>query len=450
VALSILDLFTIGVGPSSSHTVGPMRAARHVATRWAAGGALRTASDVVVELYGSLGATGRGHGTEGAVVAGLAGETPEHVDPEAIGRLAEEARRTGTVTLVGGRTLALELRFSGEQRLPRHPNGICFRLRAGDAVVDEVVCYSVGGGAVVDEDGRPLHQRRHGPLPFPYRSGDELLEHCARSGQGVSEVALANEGAFRPEAETRARLSAVAAAMRASIERGLTTHGVLPGSLGVRRRAARLYEQLTSDGPAGDGLGELDWLSTFAIAVNEENAAGGQDPGGAVRGRRDHPPAVLEHYRRFVPGADERGVHRFLLAAGAVGIVYKETASVSGAEVGCQGEVGSACSMAAAGLVEALGGTPRQVENAAEIGMEHNLGLTCDPVGGLVQVPCIERNALAAVKAITAARIARRGDGAHLVSLDQVIRTMRETGAAMGVEYKETSLAGLAVNVVEC
>jgi len=452
-ALSVLDLFTIGIGPSSSHTVGPMRAARHVARRWASGALPPGERRLCIELFGSLGATGIGHGTDGALVAGLRGATPEAVDPDDVPRWRAEVAATGRIDLLGELPVRFDLTedlvLRGGERLPRHSNGMRFTLLVDGQAVDEQVRYSIGGGAVVDEDGNPLVAREHGPLPHPYRSGAELLAECRRAGRSVAEVAMANEDAFRPREDTEAALDAIAEAMRASIERGCRREGVLPGGLDVRRRAPGLHRQLVAAEGTGDALRELDWVSCFAIAVNEENAAGSRIVTAPTNGAAGIVPAVLEHYRRS-PGADQAGVRRFLLAAGAIGILYKEAASVSGAEVGCQGEVGSACSMAAAGLAEVLGGTPEQVENAAEIGMEHNLGLTCDPVAGLVQVPCIERNALAAVKAITAARMALQGDGSHVVSLDQVIATMRDIGADMHVKYKETSLGGLAVNVVEC
>jgi L-serine dehydratase len=451
MTLSVLDLFTIGVGPSSSHTVGPMRAARNVAGAWLTAGLPRGDKRVRVELYGSLGATGPGHGTPAAIVAGLRGAAPETVDPEQLPRWMTDVSATGQLPLLDADPVRFtpeqDILARGAERLPVHPNGMRFLLLVDGKPWDEQIRYSVGGGTVVDAAGRPLLRREHGPIPHPYRSADSLLATCREAGMSVWELTMANEGAFRPRTDTEAALDEVASAMRLSIERGCRTDGTLPGALGVPRRAARLRRQLESRS-GEDGLHELDWISTFAIAVNEENAAGARVVTAPTNGAAGIVPAVLEHCRRR--GADAQAMRRFLLTAGAIGILYKETASVSGAEVGCQGEVGSACSMAAAGLAEILGGTTEQIENAAEIAMEHNLGLTCDPVGGLVQVPCIERNALGAVKAVTAARMALQGDGSHIVSLDQVIRTMRDIGADMHVKYKETSLGGLAVNVIDC
>jgi L-serine dehydratase len=457
VALSVFDLFSVGIGPSSSHTVGPMRAARRFAAGLAAGGVLGRTARVHVELFGSLGATGHGHGSDRAVLLGLAGETPEEVDTETVAARVAEIRSGGLLTLLGGRDIAFDpardLVLHRRRALPYHPNGM--RFTASDATGTELAArtyYSIGGGFVVDEsavDGDPLRPDDT-PVPFPFRTGAELLGHCRATGLAVSAVMLANERVWRAEGEIRTGLLGLWAVMQDCVRRGCERDGVLPGGLRVRRRARELHARLLTEDEDGDPLRALDWVNVFAIAVNEENSAGGRIVTAPTNGAAGIIPAVLHYYRRFVPGASDDGVVRFLLTAGAIGVIYKETASISGAEVGCQGEVGSACSMAAGALAEVLGATPAQVENAAEIGMEHNLGLTCDPVGGLVQIPCIERNAMGAVKAINAARMALRGDGEHVVTLDQVVKTMRETGADMKVKYKETSRGGLAVNVVEC
>ena len=474
MAVSVFDLFTIGIGPSSSHTVGPMRAARQFAQHLDASGGLARVRRVRVHLYGSLAATGRGHGTDRALVLGLEGETPEAVDLDRLpARVADiaDARR---LRLLGRREIAFDaatdLVFERDERLPGHPNGMRFVARAGagpddaaggvDAIVAERVYYSVGGGFVAgaDEAGRPVLVERDTRLPLPFSTAAELLAHCERHDLPVSGVMLRNERAWGAEAEVRAGLLEIWAAMQQCVHRGCRQEGELPG-LHVARRAPGLHRQLAgpTDTSRRDPLSAMDWVSLFALAVNEENAAGGRVVTAPTNGAAGIVPAVLHYYARFCPGADEDGVVRFLLAAGAVGLLFKLNASISGAEVGCQGEVGSACSMAAAGLTEVLGGSPAQVENAAEIAMEHNLGLTCDPVGGLVQIPCIERNAMAAVEAINASRLALRGTGRHVVSLDKVIRTMRDTGRDMQDKYKETSRGGLAthvvhvpVNVVEC
>jgi L-serine dehydratase len=458
MAISVLDLFKIGIGPSSSHTVGPMRAARLFALGLAADGLLDRAAAVTAELFGSLGATGRGHGTDKAVVLGLLGETPEDVDVESIPTLLARVRGEGRLLVLGRRAIAFrpaEHLVFHRASLPFHPNGL--RLTAADgggAALRTSVYYSVGGGFVVDEAAAagksPLKEDDRTPA-YPFRTAEELLERCRRSGAPVSGVMLENEKAWRTETETRAALLRIWSVMQESVRRGCATEGILPGGLGVRRRAPDLYRRLTLHPEAGlrDPLTAMDWVNLYALAVNEENAAGGRVVTAPTNGAAGIVPAVLHYYARFVPGADEDGVVRFLLTAGAIGVLYKENASISGAEVGCQGEVGSACSMAAGALAEVLGGSPAHAENAAEIAMEHNLGLTCDPIGGLVQVPCIERNAMASVKAINAARIALRGDGEHFVSLDKVIKTMRDTGADMKDKYKETARGGLAVNVLE-
>jgi L-serine dehydratase len=458
MAISVLDLFKVGIGPSSSHTVGPMRAARSFALELERSGRLGAAAAVRAELFGSLGATGRGHGTDRAVVLGLQGETPEGVDVATIPGRVGAARATGRLAVLGRHDVAFDHgRHLVFQRtaLPFHPNGMRFTaLDANEAALLTRVYYSVGGGFVVDEDaaaGRSPIKPDARPLPHPFRSGQELLEHCRAAERPISAVMLANEEAYRPAAETRAALLGIWGVMQECVRRGCTSEGVLPGGLKVRRRAPDLYRSLLENPEAGlrDPLTAMDWVDLYALAVNEENAAGGRVVTAPTNGAAGIIPAVLHYYARFVPGADHDGIVRFLLTAGAIGVLYKENASISGAEVGCQGEVGSACSMAAGALAEVLGGSPAQAENAAEIAMEHNLGLTCDPIGGLVQVPCIERNAMAAVKAINAARMALRGDGEHFVSLDKVIKTMRDTGADMKDKYKETARGGLAVNVLE-
>jgi L-serine dehydratase len=459
MAISIFDLFTIGIGPSSSHTVGPMRAARRFVESLESEGVLERAARVCVELFGSLAMTGRGHGTDRAVLIGLEGETPEGVDPDRMPRRVAEIRGGGRIRLLGRQEIPFDekrdLIFNRKDLLPVHSNGMRFSAfdAAGERLAERIY-YSVGGGFVVNEgaSAEDLLVADRTEQPHPFGSAEELLARCEETGKPIWQLMLENEQAWRSEAEIRDGLLRIWDAMRQCIERGCRQTGVLPGGLKVPRRAPQLYEELSSRPEEGlkDPLTVLDWVNLYALAVNEENAAGGRVVTAPTNGAAGIVPAVLRYYRRFIPGADEEGVIRFLLTAAAVGILYKENASISGAEVGCQGEVGVACSMAAAGLCAALGGTDAQVENAAEIGMEHNLGLTCDPVGGLVQIPCIERNAMGSVKAINASRIALRGDGSHKVSLDRVIKTMRETGADMKTKYKETSRGGLAINVIEC
>ncbi|MGI5211680.1 L-serine ammonia-lyase [Plantactinospora sp. CA-290183] len=455
--ISAFDLFTVGIGPSSSHTVGPMRAARTFATGLKADGLLADTARVYAELFGSLGATGHGHGSDRAVLLGLAGEAPETVDPDRVPAVVAEIRATGRLTVLGAHTIDFDadrdLVLHRRRSLPYHPNGMTFTAydRGGEPVRTRTY-YSVGGGFVVDESAAGADRIKPDPtrVRHPFSTGAELLALTAGTGLPISGIMLANERSWRSEAEIRAGLLEIWRVMRECVERGSRRDGTLPGGLRVRRRAAELRRGLEADPDSTDPLRVMDWVTLFALAVNEENASGGRVVTAPTNGAAGIIPAVLHYYTRFVPGASEDGVVRFLLAAAAIGVLFKENASISGAEVGCQGEVGSACSMAAAGLAEALGGTPAQVENAAEIGMEHNLGLTCDPVGGLVQIPCIERNAVASIKAITAARLALQGDGRHAVSLDKVIKTMRETGADMKVKYKETARGGLAVNVIEC
>src|SRR5215472_9764235 len=457
MTVSVFDLFTIGIGPSSSHTVGPMRAALAFARTLESQGLLGTVAGVRAELFGSLGATGHGHGSVRAVVLGLSGAEPETVDPAAAGPLADQVRATGSLALLGRAPVRFDMDadviLHRRKRLEFHSNGM--RFAALDALGSELTArtyYSVGGGFVLgaDEAGLPAIVADPTPVPYPFASAAELLKIAAATGLPMSGVMLANELVRRDSADVTAGLLRIWAVMQECVSRGCLADGVLPGGLKVRRRARALLGQLErSDDPA-DSLTAMDWVTLWALAVNEENAAGGRVVTAPTNGAAGIIPAVLHYYARFVPGADDAGVVRFLLTAAAIGSLFKENASISGAEVGCQGEVGSACSMAAAGLAEVTGGTPAQVENAAEIALEHNLGLTCDPVGGLVQIPCIERNAIGAVKAITAARMALHGDGEHHVSLDKAIKTMRETGADMKIKYKETARGGLAVNVIEC
>ena len=455
--ISAFDLFSIGIGPSSSHTVGPMRAAVRFAREVRARGADNRISKIRVELFGSLGATGHGHGSVKAVLLGLAGEEPETVDPVAAGPAVEAIRETKRLTLPGGHEIDMDpdadIILHRRKRLPFHSNAMRFAaLDSGGAELATATYYSIGGGFVLGEDeaGQPAIVRDPTPVPYPFSSGAELLAHTTATGLPISGVMLANEAVRRPEAEVKSGLLAIWAVMQESVARGVEATGVLPGGLKVRRRARALQETLERTADPSDPLHAMEWVGLYALAVNEENAAGGRVVTAPTNGAAGIIPAVLHYYTRFVPGADDDAVVRFLLTAAAIGVLFKENASISGAEVGCQGEVGSACSMASAGLAEVIGGTPEQAENAAEIGVEHNLGLTCDPVGGLVQIPCIERNAIASVKAVAAARMAVRGDGVHHVSLDKAIKTMRETGADMKDKYKETARGGLALNVVEC
>jgi L-serine dehydratase len=463
MAVSAFDLFKIGIGPSSSHTVGPMRAARMFALRLEHDGLLPRVARVQSQLYGSLGATGKGHGSDKAVLLGLAGHEPDTVDVEAVPALLARMREQQRIELLGHHGVALaerdDLVFHRRETLPFHANGM--RFTAFDAAGAELckrTYYSVGGGFVVSDevaaDGSKLKTIAPDTtvLAHPFHSGEQLLEITRELNCSIAEVMRRNEHHWRSDAEIDAGLLRIWAVMQACVKRGCATDGILPGGFKVKRRAAELHRGLCSNPEAAlrDPLQVLDWVNLYALAVNEENAAGGRVVTAPTNGAAGIVPAVLHYYTRFVPGANDKGVIDFLLTAAAIGILYKENASISGAEVGCQGEVGVACSMAAGALAEVMGGTPAQAENAAEIGMEHHLGLTCDPVGGLVQIPCIERNAIASVKAINAARMALRGDGTHFVSLDKVIKTMRETGADMMTKYKETSRGGLAVNIVEC
>jgi L-serine dehydratase len=473
MAVSVFDLFKIGIGPSSSHTVGPMRAARLFAVRLEHEGKLAATTRVCSQMYGSLGATGKGHGTDKAVLLGLMGDEPDTVEIDTITARLERLHSAQRIALLGGHEIGFnektDLVFYRRETLPFHANGM--RFTAFDDTGKELltrVYYSVGGGFVVSDeiahDGSK--QKVIAPdttvLAHPFHSGADLLVLAREQHCSIAELMRRNERHWRSDAEIDAGLLKIWAVMQACVVRGCKTDGVLPGGFKVRRRAADLHRQLCANpeaawghegapvGGPGDPLQVLDWVNLYALAVNEENAAGGRVVTAPTNGAAGIVPAVLHYYTHFVPGASDANVIDFLLTAAAVGILYKENASISGAEVGCQGEVGVACSMAAGALCAVLGGTPEQVENAAEIGMEHHLGLTCDPVGGLVQIPCIERNAIASVKAINAARMALRGDGTHHVSLDKVIKTMRETGADMMTKYKETARGGLAVNIVEC
>jgi L-serine dehydratase len=455
VAISVFDLFSIGIGPSSSHTVGPMRAARMFARRLRKEELLEPVASIRAELYGSLGATGHGHGTPKAVLLGLEGASPRTVDVEGADDRVEAIKSSGRLSLLGEHEISFsfddDLVLHRRKALPYHANGMTiFAYDASGELVLEKTYYSVGGGFVVDGDavGEDRIKLDDTVLKYPFRTGDELLRLTRETGLSISALMLENERAWRTEEEIREGLLGIWRVMQACVSRGMSREGILPGGLKVRRRAAVSARQLRAE---GDPLAHaMEWITLYAMAVNEENAAGGRVVTAPTNGAAGIIPAVLHYYINFVPGADEDGVVRFLLAAGAIGMLFKENASISGAEVGCQGEVGSACSMAAGAFAEVLGGSPEQVENAAEIGMEHNLGLTCDPVGGLVQIPCIERNGMAAVKAVTAAKMAMRGDGSHKVSLDKVIKTMKDTGADMSVKYKETARGGLAVNIIEC
>jgi len=483
MALSVFDLFSVGMGPSSSHTVGPMRAAQLFATALMQAEVLASVAHIRIELFGSLGATGRGHGSPKAIILGLAGEAPETVDVDGIDDFLAQIRASGELMVLGTHAVSFDekrdLIFSRSRTLPYHSNGMQFvALNAQQETIDSRIYYSVGGGFIVDEEAASADCliEDQTVLPFPFNSGEQLLELCQQQKMSISELILANETVWRSEADINKGVMDLWQVMERCIARGYRTEGILPGGLKVKRRAADLYQKLTVS-KSSDPLEVLDWVSLYALAVNEENAAGGRIVTAPTNGAAGIIPAVLKYYINFCylssdlnsdtveqasaskahDEAKEKKIRCFLLTAGAVGMLFKMNASISGAEVGCQGEVGSACSMAAAGLTAVLGGSPEQVENAAEIAMEHNLGLTCDPVGGLVQVPCIERNAMASVKAIHAARMALKGDGTHFVSLDKVIKTMRETGRDMQDKYKETSRGGLAthvmevpVNIIEC
>ncbi len=455
MSLSVFDIFKVGIGPSSSHTMGPMRAAREFLLDLQRLGLLTATQELAVRLYGSLALTGAGHGTDRAILAGLEGAQPETVEPDQIAATVSRIRSTCRLRLLGEHEIAfdepMQLLFMQYERLPRHSNGMRFTaLGSGRRVLQEQDYYSIGGGFILrgdEAEAAATHERV--PPPYPFTSAAELLALCREQGLEIFELVLANERTWASETQVRAKVLQLWQVMQACVERGFHQSGLLPGVLKVRRRAPRLHRMLTESRTVKQ-LDVMDWVNACALAVNEENAAGGRVVTAPTNGAAGIVPAVLHFYRRFEEGANDDGVIRFLLVAAAIGMLYKRNASISGAEMGCQGEVGVACSMAAAGLVAALQGTNEQAENAAEIGMEHNLGLTCDPVAGLVQIPCIERNAMGALKAVNAARLAMRGDGSHKVSLDQVIATMRQTGADMSTIYKETSQGGLAVNVPEC
>jgi len=454
MSLSVFDIFKVGIGPSSSHTMGPMRAAREFVLGLERDGLLGATREVTVRLYGSLALTGLGHGTDRAVLVGLEGADPETVDPDSIDPTLQRIRTSNRIRLLGRHEIDFsekaQLLLLRTERLPGHPNGMRFAATADGKTLREEDYYSIGGGFIVRGGESQAREATARPQPpYPFNSAADLLLLCRDNGLELFELVLANERTWASEEQVRAGVLHLWHVMQQCVERGFHQSGVLPGPLKVRRRAPKLYRVLTESG-APKPLDAMDWVNAFALAVNEENAAGGRVVTAPTNGAAGIVPAVLHFYCRFEPGASNEGVIRFLLVAAAIGMLYKRNASISGAEMGCQGEVGVACSMAAAGLVAALQGSNEQIENAAEIGMEHNLGLTCDPVGGLVQIPCIERNAMGAVKAINAARLAVRGDGSHKVSLDHVIATMRQTGADMSTIYKETSQGGLAVNVPEC
>ena len=455
MTLSVFDIFKVGIGPSSSHTMGPMRAAREFVLNLKRDGLLAATSQIAVRLYGSLALTGIGHGTDRAILAGLEGAEPETVDPDSIEPIIRRVKSEGRIKLLGEHEIAfdepMQLLFMRHETLPRHSNGMRFTALAADGrVLREEDYYSIGGGFIVrGDESEASGVFANKQPPYPFNSGAELLAQCKENGLELYELMLANERTWRPEEEVRAGLLHLWTVMQKCVERGFHQTGHLPGVLKVRRRAPKMYRVLT-EGKGSSALEVMDWVNAFALAVNEEHAAGGRVVTAPTNGAAGIVPAVLHFYARFESGANEAGIMRFLLCAAAMGMLYKRNASISGAEMGCMGEVGVACSMAAAGLVAAMHGTNEQIENAAEIGMEHNLGLTCDPVAGLVQIPCIERNAMGSVKAINAARLAMRGDGTHKVSLDQVIATMRQTGLDMQTIYKETSQGGLAVNVPEC
>jgi L-serine dehydratase len=464
MGISVFELFTIGIGPSSSHTIGPMRASNAFVQALVEQKILDDVARVKVDLYGSLGATGKGHGSDKAVLLGLEGSAAETVDVDSIADRIEQIRSNKQLCLAdlaGVESKQIDFDESSDLKMHRrkslsfHSNGMMFTAYASDgSELLSRVYYSVGGGFVVDEEAMGAERivEDSSPQKYPFDSAAQLLALCEENECSISDIMMENEKAWRSEQEIREGLLHIWEVMRACVQRGCEQTGTLPGGLKVQRRAAGLYEKLRSQPEAclRDPLSILDWVNLYALAVNEENASGGRVVTAPTNGAAGIIPAIMHYYHRFTPGANDDGIVRFLLTAGAIATLFKKNASISGAEVGCQGEVGSACSMAAGALTEVLGGTPEQVENAAEIAMEHNLGLTCDPIGGLVQVPCIERNAMASIKAINAARLSLRGNGKHFVSLDKVIRTMRDTGADMKTKYKETSRGGLAVNVIEC
>lgn len=458
MTISTFDLFSIGIGPSSSHTVGPMRAAKKFLEAFLLKGNLEIIDHVKIDLYGSLALTGIGHSTDKALLLGLQGETPEDCDPNAIAETIEKIRKEKKISLLGKKTIPFDelndLLFHKDRQLPFHPNAMRFTLFGSKKEeLFSKVYYSVGGGFIIDHESATQSQEvLHQPsgIPYPFKTAEELLALCKENKLTIFELMMENEKMLRSEQAVKDRLLHIWDVMQGCINRGLDQEGVLPGGLGVKRRARSIYLQLQNEALERQPAEVMEWVSLFALAVNEENAAGGRVVTAPTNGAAGVIPAVLSYYKKFVKGADKEGVIRYFLTAAAIGILYKEGASISAAEMGCMGEIGVACSMAAGGLTAALGGTNEQIENAAEIGMEHNLGLTCDPIMGLVQIPCIERNTMGAIKAINAAYLALRGDGTHRVSLDQVINTMRATGQDMKSIYKETSLGGLAVNVPEC
>ncbi|RDV25998.1 L-serine ammonia-lyase [Alteromonas aestuariivivens] len=455
--ISVFDMFSIGIGPSSSHTVGPMRAAAEFVAELSQDGLLESVSGVKVSLYGSLGQTGKGHGTGKAVILGLLGELPESIDVDTIETTLESIHTSQKIALNGEHTIRFPNKdaivFHRRKSLPRHANALTFCAKNADTVIREQTYYSIGGGFIIkDEDFDQARQKaitQQAAVPYPFKSAAQLIDLCRETGLSISSLMLKNEAALRPVHEVKAQLNDIWLVMKACIQRGIESEGILPGGLKVMRRAPGLHRRLQTE-HTSDPMQTMDWVNMFALAVNEENAAGGRVVTAPTNGAAGIIPAVLRYFDKFIRPVDAETASRFLLTAGAIGILYKENASISGAEVGCQGEVGVACSMAAGALTEIMGGSVSAVENAAEIGMEHNLGLTCDPVGGLVQVPCIERNAMGAIKAINASRLALRGSGEHKVSLDKVIKTMRETGNDMKTKYKETARGGLAVNIIEC
>lgn len=458
MSISVFDLFSIGIGPSSSHTVGPMRAGRQFVLNLINAGILNKVASIKVDLYGSLALTGKGHSTDLATLLGLEAETPEGIDPNQVHSKVEYIRTTHSLNLAGVQRVpfdeATQLLFHYDKQLPYHPNGMRFTVYSADGKeLKSEVFYSVGGGFVVDHiaASKDVHlgEDEH-VLPFPFKTGDELLLICKQKNMMIEDVMMANELTWRSPEEVRSGLLNIWHVMKACVERGCKQEGILPGGLNVRRRAAGILKSLSDPNRIKSPAEIMEWVSLWALAVNEENAAGSRVVTAPTNGAAGVIPAVMHYYEKKIDGANEKGIITFMLTAGAMGILYKEGASISAAEMGCMGEVGVACSMAAAGLCAALGGTNEQIENAAEIGMEHNLGLTCDPIKGLVQIPCIERNTMGAIKGINAAMLALQGDGQHRVSLDQVIATMRQTGHDMQSRYKETSLGGLAVNVPEC
>lgn len=460
MAISVFDLYSIGMGPSSSHTVGPMRASRRFALELEHQNILPLTERVIVDLYGSLALTGKGHSTDIAILLGLSGFTPEGVDPNAVPSIIEQIRSIHTLQLLSKKKISFtevtDLLFHGDKLLPYHPNGMRFSAFSAEGkLLLEKVYYSVGGGFIVEHaeavSDPTLGDHTHA-LPYPFKTADELLQLCRQNNFSIQQLMMENEKTWRSEEEIRQGILKIWHVMQGCIQRGCTQEGILPGGLNVRRRAASMMKQLEEKRARGEHAPAelMEWVSAWALAVNEENAAGGRVVTAPTNGSAGVIPAILQYYTQFYPQADDEGIITFFLVSGAIGILYKEGASISAAEMGCMGEVGVACSMAAGGLTAALGGTNEQVENAAEIGMEHNLGLTCDPILGLVQIPCIERNTMGAVKAINAMLLALAGDGLHRVSLDQVIATMRQTGRDMKTIYKETSQGGLAVNVPEC